>query len=154
MFNIQMHSNHFRFLPHDMIVGGAALMSDTLHALGWLLVMDCTRGEVAYDHGGRMINDSNHVRHHQAALYDDVSEWVGGGNIVRPGMASLWKGQSGHMGATITHLGNLLSSNKLWSETRSSFIFWEFSKFSGNWLGSGKKSCPAIIISPNQKLFL
>ena len=100
--------NHFRFLPHDMIVGRAGLMSDTLHALGWLLVMDCTRGEVAYDHGG-WINDSNHVRRHQAALYDDVSEWVGEVTLLDQGWhhcerakVAIW-GPPSHIWATCYH---------------------------------------------------
>ena len=120
---------------------GAALMSDTLHALGWLLVMDYTR---------------------VVALW--WCRWVGAdGNNVRP--ASLWKGcRSGHMGATYPHLGRWATlphqmnygakEELIVRHQRPFYILWEFCSFSENCLWSRKRPWPAIITPWNQKLFL
>lgn len=115
----------------------AALMSDTLHALGWLLVMDYTR-VVALWWCRRVGAD---------------------GNNVRP--ASLWKGRrSGHMGATYPD-GQHCPIKWIMEQKRSSFygiserfIFCaSFEQFSRELALVQEEALPAIITPWNQKLF-
>ena len=148
-----MHSKSLSLFAswHDCRSGGPDVWYITRT---WLIIGDGLHqgGVVAYVHGG-WINDSNHVRRHQAALYDDVSEWVGEVTLLDQGWhhcerakVAIW-GPPSHIWAACYHQINYGAKHEV------RLYFGGLADFQGTGKGPGRS--PALpIISRKQKLFL